>query len=444
MQIKSIAVENFKALRNSGRITLKPLTAIIGNNGSGKSSLLEAVETYIDILRNGVDIAMQRWQGFEQVWHKAAESGMDPRPQLAQRLHPMRIAMDLQWGSAKAKSKGHVSMAVNATEDRNFVYIQKESGQAGASSFERNAVGRTANQSGGVVSSPDLQSGIEAALKSVGRGQSLVPYLGVFDGLVSNLRNTLFLRLDPEGIGQLQQVKRSGERVQLASDGSNVAEYLMDLRERAPAAFGQISQALRYVLPYASDVEPKVLEAGIIRRSYVQLLEDKYEIPGWLMSTGSLRVLPLIATLLDPEPPRVVFIEEVENGLDPRTLGLVVDLMRSAAQSGRSQIIATTHSPYLLDMLSLDDVLLCERGDKGPTFTWPASRAEMANWREHFMPGQLYTMNALQGKPAPKPKPEAVQQEAELPPGGWGTEPDGEPFGEPEGEPYGEAGGGRP
>jgi predicted ATPase len=236
---------------------------------------------------------------------------------------------------------------------------------------------------------------------------------------VEQLRNILFLRLNPDVIGNLQSVKRSGGRIRLSGDGANVAEYLIDLRERSPSAFEQITQALRYVLPYASDVEPKVLDAGIIRRSYVQLLESKYEIPGWLMSSGSLRVLPLIATLLDPDPPPVVFIEEVENGLDPRTLGLVVDLMCSAAQSGRTQIIATTHSPYLLDMLELDDVLLCERSEKGPEFSWPGSRAEMQAWRQNFMPGRLYTMNALQRDPAPGAEAPAFTA-GEAPEGGWG------------------------
>lgn len=138
----------------------------------------------------------------------------------------------------------------------------------------------------------------------------------------------------------------------------------------------------------------------------------------WLLSQ---KRLPLIATLLDPDPPPVVFIEEVENGLDPRTVGLVVDLMRAAAKSGRSQIIATTHSPYLLDMLDLDDVLLCERGEKGPAFSWPGSKAEMQTWRDNFMPGRLYTMNALQ-----KEKPASVvpysPAQGEAPEGGWGED----------------------
>jgi AAA15 family ATPase/GTPase len=76
MQIKSIAIENFKSLSNSGVVRMKPLTVLIGNNGSGKSSLLEAVETYRQVVLEGVDAAMEHWQGFEHIRHKA--SGIPP------------------------------------------------------------------------------------------------------------------------------------------------------------------------------------------------------------------------------------------------------------------------------------------------------------------------------------------------------------------------------
>ena len=255
--------------------------------------------------------------------HKAAQTGKASNVGLAKQPNPMKLALNLQLGKVRAK----VSVAVNTADNGNFLYIQQERGQTGSTKFERNTLGKSFNQNlSGLTYSSDLQASIEAAAKSIGNANSLLPFLGAFDQVTRSLRSTLFLRLNPDVIGQLQSVSRSGQRIQLASDGSNVAEYLIDLRERSSAAFEDITRALRYVLPYATDVEPKVLDAGIIRRSYVQLLESKYEIPGWLMSSGSLRVLPLIATLMDPDPPPVVFIEEVENGLDPRTVGLVVEV----------------------------------------------------------------------------------------------------------------------
>jgi predicted ATPase len=358
---------------------------------------------------------MDVWQGFEHIRHKAAHARQTSDVAPDKQQNPMRMELKLQAEKGPAKLR----LEANVRDAGNLLYIQQEVCEYDQSSVVRSAVGSKSNQSLGVVASASLQADVQTAMKSITSNDSLLPYLGPFDAITRDLRQMLFLRLNPDAIGQLQSARRSDRRVQLASDGANVAEYLIDLRERSASAFEDVTYALQYVLPYASDVEPKVLDAGILRRSYVQLLEDKYEIPGWLMSSGSLRVLPLIATLLDPDPPPVLFIEEVENGLDPRTVGLVVDLMRSAAQSGRTQVIATTHSPYLLDMLDLDDVLLCERGDKGPAFSWPASRKEMKAWRDKFMPGRLYTMNALQRESVPRTEV-APTTKGEAPEGGWG------------------------
>lgn len=414
MQLKSINVENFKALRTSGTVRLKPLSVIIGNNGSGKSSLMEAVETYVRVTTTGVDAAMEHWQGFEHIRHKAAQPRQTSVSTMAKQPNAMKFALNVKVDDVAAK----LQLDVNTFNQGNLLYIQREFYEKGLDSVERTAGSKGITS---VHSSNGLQPDVERALKTLVGGKSLLPYLGAFDKITLALGNMLFLRLNPDAIGQLQSVKRTERRIQLASDGANIAEYLIDLRDRSASAFEDITRALQYVLPYASDVEPKVLDAGILRRSYVQLLENKFEIPGWLMSSGSLRVLPLIATLLDPEPPPVVFIEEVENGLDPRTVGLVVDLMRSAAKSGRTQVIATTHSPYLLDMLDLDDLLLCERGPKGPAFSWPASRKEMKAWRDRFLPGKLYTMSALQHEPE-APIADDNPQKGEAPRGGWGED----------------------
>lgn len=394
MQIKSLAIENFKSIRNTGLIRLKPLSVLIGNNGSGKSSLVEAVETYRQVVLEGVDAAMEHWQGFEHIRHKGAVS----RLTTAARIDPSRQqgAMSFKLKLVMPAGPVEMGMKVNVREAGNRLYIQDE----------RFRLGR----------GPEMGRDTLGAAQTSGEGRSIIYGIPALDAVTESLRQMLFLRLNPDAIGNLQPLRRSGGRVRLSGDGANVAEYLIDLRERSSGTFDDISRAMRFVLPYAHDVEPKIMDAGLLRRGYVQLLEDRYEIPGWLMSSGSLRVLPLVATLLDPDPPPVVFIEELENGLDPRTVGLVVDMMRDATQSGRTQVIATTHSPYLLDMLDLDDVLLCERGTKGPEFTWPASRSDMEPWRNRFLPGRLYTMSALQTVEVPPPA-----TEAEAPEGGWGA-----------------------
>ena len=56
----------------------------------------------------------------------------------------------------------------------------------------------------------------------------------------------------------------------------------------------------------------------------------------------------------------------------------------------------TTHSPYLLDLLKLDQLVLVARDGKGePRFNRPANSASLAEWAKEFAPGRLYTMGSL-------------------------------------------------
>lgn len=63
-----------------------------------------------------------------------------------------------------------------------------------------------------------------------------------------------------------------------------------------------------------------------------------------------------------------MLIEELENGLDPRTLNLLKGEFEAANDAG-IQIIATTHSPYLLDSVPLESVVLVDRVDGQPSFS---------------------------------------------------------------------------
>lgn len=63
MILDAIKIKNFKAIRDSGSVKFGALTASIGNNGAGKSSLIEALETYQVIVSDGLDVAMQRFMG---------------------------------------------------------------------------------------------------------------------------------------------------------------------------------------------------------------------------------------------------------------------------------------------------------------------------------------------------------------------------------------------
>jgi predicted ATPase len=158
-------------------------------------------------------------------------------------------------------------------------------------------------------------------------------------------------------------------------------------------AFNGILKSLRYVLPFAADLQP-ALTSELERSYYLKLKEEDYEVPGWLLSTGTLRILALLACLRHPFPPPLLVVEEVENGLDPRTIHLLVEEIQAATTNGKTQVILTTHSPYLLDLLDLSHIVVVEREEGQPVFRRPDAD-QLAEWSKSFLPGKLYTMGRL-------------------------------------------------
>ena len=69
-------------------------------------------------------------------------------------------------------------------------------------------------------------------------------------------------------------------------------------------------------------------------------------------SDGTLRFLAMLAALLRPDPARLYFFEEIDNGLHPSRLHLLLDLIETQTERSEIQVVTTTHSPELLSMMS--------------------------------------------------------------------------------------------
>ena len=69
-------------------------------------------------------------------------------------------------------------------------------------------------------------------------------------------------------------------------------------------------------------------------------------------SDGTLRFLAIIAALMGPDSAQFYFLEEIDNGIHPTRLSLLLQLIEQHTRTGKVQVVATTHSPQLLAMLS--------------------------------------------------------------------------------------------
>ncbi len=373
MSLQSLRIRNFKAVVDSKTVKLRPLTAFIGNNGAGKSSLIEALETYQAIVRDGLDAAMQRWLGIEHVRHKAQEA----KERMGKLVNP--VSFELALGESPRKVR-RLSMTVNNDPAANRMLIASERVTDLAGDFtERNMLD----------SLPPHGAGRSILTVPVDLGMTMV---------ANEVLAWQFLTLSPERMGLPVPQQRTKGAVRLATDGSNVADFLLDLRRQDANAFNGIVETMAFVLPYAKDIQPTLTSSEIERKAWLQLSEDTFKVPGWLLSTGTLRMLALLALLRHPSPPPLIVVEEIENGLDPRSIHLIVEEIRSAVLAGVTQVVVTTHSPYLLDLLTLEHLVVVERDGEGhPRFIRPADHKNLQAWAQEFAPGKLYTMGNLTG-----------------------------------------------
>ncbi len=91
-------------------------------------------------------------------------------------------------------------------------------------------------------------------------------------------------------------------------------------------------------------------------------------VSAYAASDGTLRFLAMLAALLDEDSSGLYFFEEIETGLHPSRLHLLVDLIERQTAKGRVQVVATTHSPDLLSMVNdetfRNTALVCRLPDK--------------------------------------------------------------------------------
>jgi len=407
LAIKSFQVNNFKAIRESGTVELTPLTVFIGNNGSGKSSFIEGLETYQTIIKHGLDVAMNRWRGFEHVRNRMNRHELKTLGSTLFETNPMAFEMRRQIGTTTFRSTMSVTLGKESE-----LFIQNEKLFFGKKLIiERNDKNlidfpefntHSSTTKNGISVLSDTLAAAWAALPQhlpdvAKKPVMLTKWLEIItsnDQFWQNL-SWQFITLSPDNMGKPIQQQRIYGEIQLNKEGSNIAEYLSSIRHLSQSAFDGILETLQYVLPYAKDLQA-VLISELERAVYLELTEGECQIAGWLLSTGTLRIIALLALLRHPKPPPLIVIEEIENGLDPRTIHLIVEEIRNVVESGKTQIIATTHSPFFLDLLLLEHIVLVERDDSGqPTFTRPASQKELEIWAERFTPGELYTMGRL-------------------------------------------------
>lgn len=164
--------------------------------------------------------------------------------------------------------------------------------------------------------------------------------------LMGSFASMRFLDLSPDAM----RLPSFPGQVVLGDRGENLSTVLQAICED-PAKKRALTEWLRELTPMdATDFE---FPTDLTGRTLLTLVEESGQrISGYSASDGTLRFLAMIAALLGPEPAKFYFIEEIENGIHPTRIHLLMDLLEQRVKDGDIQVIATTHSPQLLRMAS--------------------------------------------------------------------------------------------
>ncbi|WP_329527854.1 AAA family ATPase [Streptomyces sp. NBC_01462] len=366
-RLLELHVENFRSLRDV-TVPLGPLTVLVGPNGAGKSNVLEVFDFLADIIRTDLQPALDTRGGFDEV---AFWGGTKPPTS-------MRIHLKATWttnSTLNAPDEYNLtirrrSLSTNRDGKRLTYALSREE------SFEfkrRQGRGRRIKITGEEARILDVRAGQSEdsgsfGIRRLSSGLSTLPRLGPSDGgdEVTRVADRLssFRVFDVDVAAARQPTRLRGtDFATLAPHAENLAGFLIHL-SGDEATWDDLVADARAVLPHLENIEFEEV-GGSTDQLTVVLRERGLRrlTPLAYASYGTVRLLGLLALLYDPNPPAFTCIEEIDHGLHPQALELVVQRLREAAE--RTQFIVATHSPALVNRLRPEEFVVCDRDEDG-------------------------------------------------------------------------------
>ncbi len=211
-------------------------------------------------------------------------------------------------------------------------------------------------KSGGfpVIISPTVKEKTKAYHEFGVRDEMQVKPL-VIHALSTSVHPMIILRqLNFKAITTPQPVKKE---IMLTEDGSNLANVLHTIYTERGEIPRRIQRVLRSIFGDV-EVRPKITEDG---RVFIQVYENGYPLHPRAVSDGFWKVLTILTAIeLNPS---IILIDELENSLHPEAVEYIVNELKNS----KSVVIATTHSPAVVDIVNPEDLILFEKDNEGKT-----------------------------------------------------------------------------
>ena len=358
--LKSLSLKNFKSFAKAD-IRLGPLTVIVGTNASGKSNLRDAFRflhgisrgyTLSDIIgEKWVEGGVLQWRGIRGGIREVAAPGATSFtlaveyqsahwPQTL--IYKIEVAVGKDNGAASALTESLYHGSTMFFESDPDAQIKHDLLSV---AFPRGGKYRKGHREDFIASRPALlQVPPRLAEKRTDRRAREVIF--AIKELVEYLSSMRFLDLSPDAM----RLPSTPGQLILGDRGENLSSVL-EAVAKDPKKKETLIQWIQELTPM--DVRDLDFPADQTGKVLLRLIEDNdQQLSAHSASDGTLRFLTMIAALLGPEPARFYFFEELENGIHPTRLHLLLQLIEQKVFDGGIQMVATTHSPQLLGLLS--------------------------------------------------------------------------------------------
>jgi len=219
------------------------------------------------------------------------------------------------------------------------------------------------------------------------------------------LQRTRFYSFDAARIAVSSKLQ---DRVEMAESGERLAVVLDRIRDQYPEHFDRINKAVANWLPEFDSILFDVPAEGD-RCISLRTRKGAHKISAEDLSQGTLIALALLTLAYLPEPPSLVLLEEPDRGLHPRLLRDVKDALYRLSfpeESGEDrepvQVVATTHSPYFLDLFRdhPEQIVVAEKKGNEATFSRLVDRHDLDGLLDESPLGDLWYSGVLGGVPS--------------------------------------------
>jgi len=408
-KIEGLRVKNYRVIRDItlGKLwntqnakPLTPMTAVIGKNGVGKSTLFEIFGFLADCLKGGVEEAcdLRGRGGFERIRSQGQEGSIEfqiyyKEDQKAQAI-TYELAIDLDSSGRPYVKRERLRQRRKGQKKfgKPFSFLILNEGEGVAWKGE---------EGGKQFDEDQVESDLINLIEKIQRGEiseesketEIVELddkrkLGIatLGALKQHPRISLFRRFiegwylsyfTPDAARSLPL---AGPQKHLNIHGDNLGNVVQFMEREHPKKFESILQRISSKIPGIDKISTNKSPDG---RLLLQFNDKGFQDPFYAqqMSDGTLKVFAYLLLLEDPSPAPFLCIEEPENGLYHKLLETLAREFREHAtgQKGRSQVFVTTHQPYFVDALEPEEVWVLEKGEDGFSTIRRASEDPLIN-----------------------------------------------------------------